>query len=436
MDATRLLDSLGHWNAWGDRPLRTGVPRSLGPTLAPWLDRFETLAVCGLRRAGKTTLLRQLAASLLAAGLPARETLFVSFEEPVFLETTLTARTLDEVVDTYREHLRPQGVPTFFLDEIQNVAGWASWVRSWTENRRAHVVVSGSSSRLLEPELSTLLTGRNRTATLWPLSFAEFLRFRDRPLPAGPLDLHAGTLRPLLLEFLRYGGLPEVVLADEGLRDTMLKQVFRDILYRDVVSRHAVRDVRALEQVAHHLLVHTGALVTYNRMKNLYGLAMDQVRSYTKYLDESYLVREVPRFSYKVSEQARAPRKVYAVDLGLRNAVSFRFSEDLGRLAETAVFLHLVRDEDVRLFYHQGRGECDFVVWRADRALAAVQVCYEQGPLPAREVAGLVEACKALGLAEGTVITDREEATETVEGVTVRVVPLWKWLLGEAYRRS
>ncbi len=428
----RLFQALSFWNLWGEGTFESGIERDAREELLPWLDRPEVIAVCGMRRCGKSTLMRQLVQALVERGVPPRDTLFVSFEEPIFLERPLDVAALDRVFDTYFELGRPGAVPYLFLDEIQNVDGWERWVRSRSETGRARIAVSGSSSQLTDPDLATVLTGRHFTRTLWPLSFGELLRFsgielRDRA------DLLAGAsrIRQELVRYLRYGGLPEVVLlAEEELRAPLLKQYFRDLLYRDVVSRHQIRDVRALETLAHHYLANTGNLVTYNRLKNTFGLAMDQVRSYTRYLEESYLIRTVPRFSYKTASQARAPRKVYATDVGLRNAVAFRFSPDLGRIAETVVFNHLARDDDARIFYFQGRGECDFLVWKGTRPELAIQVCYQADEtLPKRELAGLEEAMAAVGASEGLLLTEGlDEAVRDDEGCRIRALPLWRWL--------
>jgi predicted AAA+ superfamily ATPase len=430
----RLFEALAHWNGWGGRTLDTGVERSIRAALTKWLRRPQVLALCGMRRSGKSTLMRQLARSLTDdEGVAPTEILFVNFEEPIFLERPLDAAALDRVFDTYHELSRPGPRPHLFLDEVQNVSGWARWVRARAETGRAHVVVSGSSSRLLEPEIASVLTGRSVTRTLWPLSFREHLRFRGITVGAGSSLLAQGArIRQQLGDHLRWGGLPEVVLAsDVAVKETLLKSYFRDILYRDVVARHQVRDIRALEQIAHHYLVNTASLSTFNRLKNAYGLAMDQVRAYTAHLEESYLIRAVPLYSPKVSQQARAPRKVYAIDVGLRNAVAFRFSQDLGRIAETAVHAHLCHDDDARLFYFSGKHECDFLVWKGDRARAAIQVCYdtEDRELDPREPAGLVEAMDAVGLREGTILTHGLSADRRLGGRRIRIRPLWRWLV-------
>jgi predicted AAA+ superfamily ATPase len=431
MEPSRLIEALSHWNPWGREPFRAGIPRDARAACLPWLERSEVVAVCGMRRSGKSTLLRQLAAARMEAGVPARDILFVNFEDPVFLESPLDVRAMDRVFDAWFEQIGPQGMPCLFLDEVQNVEGWARWVRARVETGRARVAVSGSSSRLLEPEIGSVLTGRHWTCDLWPLSFREYLRFRGIEVADRAALLTAGPeVRQALARYLRLGGLPEPALTDdEHLAAALLRQYFRDLIYRDVVSRHEVRDVRALERVAHWYLVNTANLATYNRVKDVHALAMDQVRSYTAHLEEAWLIRQVPRFSWKVGEQGRAPRKVYAVDHGLRNAVAFHFSGDAGRVAETVVHTTLARSPDVSVFYFQGKQGCDFLTWRGAAPAAAVQVCYEHdGPLPEREVEGLVEAMEAAGLQEGTVVTRALAEEREVGGRRVRLVPLWRWL--------
>ncbi len=434
LDRARLVEVLRRWNPWWDgAPYDTGIEREALAEVGAWLGHTQVLAICGMRRCGKTTLMLQIIRQLLDSGdASPDEILFVNLEEPVFLESQPTAEVLERLLDVYHGFRRPKRRPWIFLDEVQNIDGWARWVRSASETGRAQIVVSGSSSRLLEPDLATVLTGRSITHTLWPLSFTEFLTFR-RGRVADPFAMTNLTSR--LPEFLRDGGLPEVVLDESRTRrDERLKQYFRDILHRDVISRHEVRSVRALEQVAHHYLVNTARESSINSVKKKYGLAIDQVRAYTEHLVECYLIGTLPRFSYKASVQARSPRKVFARDVGVRNAVAFRFSQDLGHLAETVVFNRLGRDPDAKLFYFYdtaARTECDFVVWRGERAEQVIQVCFTADDvLPDREERGLLVAMNELGLERGLLITGRQDTVEReVGGRVVREVPLWDWLV-------
>ena len=390
-----------------------------------------------MRRCGKSTLMRQLAAWLLDAGEPADSILFVHFEEPIFLESGRDTRVLELLFELYREELTPGRKPWVFLDEVQNVDGWARWVRATHEKGQANFVVSGSTSRIIEPELGTVLTGRHQTVQLSPFSLRERLRFEgledvtwDKP----PLS---EAVQRALGDMLRFGGLPEAVeLQDRRQRDQLLRQLFDDILYRDIVQRHEIRRPQDLQQVAFWYLANTAREAAYNRVKDRYGLSMDQVRAYAGYLEEGYLVRQIERFSFKPHVRSRSPRVVHALDNGVRNAVTFRFSEDRGWLAESLVCQQILRDlrddTDTELFYFKEKRSCDFVLWRETCAEEVIQVWYgdPDGLVPYRELAGLDDAMQATNARRATLITrDREETAELPSGSEARLVPLARWLL-------
>lgn len=418
---------------WAGAPFESGVPRDGIEGATRWLGGDQALALIGMRRVGKSTLLKQIARHLIEERhVPASDLLAVHFEELEFIDALESPSLFDDLMALHRDFIRPTGLPWLLLDEVQNTTHWARFVRMAVDQRRAHVVVTGSSSRLLTPELATVLTGRSIRLEVWPLSFREFLRFRGRE-PSASLDpgLQASDLSSAVVEFLEFGGLPAVVTDVEPRRRTeRLRQTFSDILFRDIVARHQVRAVRALEQVAHYLLTNTARAFTYQALKNRYGLAMDQVRSYVEYLEEAYLIGLVPKFSWKVAEQSRAPRKAYAVDTGLRNAVAFRFSEDIGGLSETAVYRHLRQSDDAIYYFEDAHHECDFVMLRGGAPAAAVQVCASSDAMPGRELSGLLAAMAALELSHGVIVTGRREEVLTLPEGTVRLVPLWRFLLG------
>jgi len=439
-----LYEALQRWNPWwAGANFDAGVPRSALEEVKLWLAQPQVLAICGMRRCGKSTLMLQVIKELLEQGIARpNEILLVNLEEPIFLELLEKGKetqVLESVLQVYRQQLGPTGKPWLFLDEVQSIAGWAGWARSALETGRGHVMVSGSSSRLVETDIAQVLTGRCITRTLWPLSFSEFIRFRhDRP--GAPLP--AAAQARMLDDYLYDGGMPEAILdRDEHRRQERLKQYFRDILHRDVVGRHQVRSVRALEEVAHHYLVNTARESSFNSVKNKYGLAMDQVRAYTDHLEECYLIGTTPRFSFKASIQARSPKKIFARDVGLRNAVSFRFSPNRGPLAETVVFNHLSLDPEIRIIYYRDtakKAECDFILWANEAPINAIQVCYTTSEaLPEREVRGLVMAMEALDLQEGLLLTCASESKETeVCGRRILRVPIWQWLQEQGWART
>ena len=357
--------ALARWNRWGTADLDPRVPRDVIDEIAPFIDTPEVVALVGPRRAGKTTAMHQLIDRLAETGVPDEAVLHVNLEEPAFSHD-LGTDLLERLYDAYREEVFPEGRAYLFLDEVQHVHGWERWVRTRRETDDIKVFVTGSSSALMSRELGTLLTGRHVTFRVGPLSFSELLRFKSIALPRNPRVVSAPAgIRSALAEYLRWGGFPEVVLAeDEERKELLLKQYFDDVLFKDIALRHRVRDVSTLRAIAVHLLSQTANLVSFQRLSKPFGVSLDLARSYCSHLAEAFLVSFAPFFSLKATERQRHPNKVHAVDTGLRNTVCLSASPDRGRLAETAVFGALERSFSGDLYYWQGQGEVDVVVRR------------------------------------------------------------------------
>jgi hypothetical protein len=434
--APTLLDTLARWNPWGSGRLAPGLPRQLTARILPFLDTPEVVTLIGPRRGGKTTVLFQLMAALLRAGVERRALFHLNLEEPA-LAPELGLALLDRLYDLYRAEVFPQGKAYLFLDEVQRLPGWERWVRARGETEEVKIVVTGSSAALMSRELATLLTGRHVTFRVPPLDFREFVAFRGVELPGEPrLAGDPPILQNALAEFLRWGGFPEVVLArDERRKEALLKQYFEDVLFKDVAIRHEVRDLATLRGVAVHLLGQTASLVSLQRLAGIFGVSLDLARAYCSHLEEAFLVVFLPFYTLKTAERLRRPRKVHAGDTGLRNAVSLSGSPDRGRLAETAVANALAVEERDGVYYWQGRGEVDLLVRRGNAARLLVQVVYEgleDAEVRRRELAALAEAQERFPKAEALLLVGR--ATEVEPGALlpmVRVLPLWRFLLGE-----
>lgn len=426
--------TLARWNRWGTADLDPRVARDVTDEIAPFLDTPEVVALVGPRRAGKTTVMHQLIARLAKAGVPAEAVLHVNLEEPAF-SPDLGADLLEGLYNAYREEVFPEGRAYLFLDEVQHVPDWERWVRARRETDDVKVFVTGSSSALMSRELGTLLTGRHVTFRVGPLSFAELLRFRSIAPPRNPKLVSApAKLRSALAEYLRWGGFPEVVLAEDGERkELLLKQYFDDVLFKDIALRHRVRDVSTLRAIAVHLLSQTANLVSFQRLSKTFGVSLDLAKAYCSHLAEAFLVSFAPFFSLKVTERQRHPHKVHAVDTGLRNAVCLSTSPDRGRLAETAVFAALDRAFPGDLYYWHGQREIDVLLRLGNRVAALLQVAIEgldDARVLAREIAALEEGGARYSKSRRLLVT----------GATPRgskpgktdLIPLWRFLLDPA----
>jgi predicted AAA+ superfamily ATPase len=424
-----LFRILTDWNMW-ERDQETGFPRdTYNLKIKNLLKTGQIVTLTGVRRAGKSTLMKQQMRLLIQSGVPRNEILYVNLEDPRF-EGELSLPLLTRVYEVYMENMKPVNKPYIFLDEIQEIAGWEKFVVSLQERNAAHVVVSGSSSRLLSSEFSTLLTGRHLDVEVFPLDFPEYLYFSGME-PSNRLNIVANRIKVegLLKEYIESGGFPLAVLTHNK---QILSDYFRDIIFKDVVYRHRIREVDKVNALAKFYLTNISSQITFNKIKNFLNTSIETIERFSHYLASSYLIFFLKRFSYSVKDQEKSPRKVYAIDTGLRNVVAHRFLGDYGRLAENIVFLHLLKlGKELYYWKDKEQREVDFIIKEGMRVEGAVQVCWalEDEKTKKREVGGLVKAAKELKLRKGMVITSEYKGEEKVDDITIKYVPLSSFLL-------
>ncbi len=389
----------------------TGIPRRVDIARCFADDRI--VVISGVRRCGKSTLMRQMAATL-----PAFH--FVNFDDERLLSFTVTDFAALTIVLS-----RISPVKTLLADEIQNMEGWERFVRR-LHDEGWKVVLTGSNARLLSSELATHLTGRYRLVELYPFSFAEFLTFKDfNPEPMTPGK--RGSILNLFDEYLENGGFPEYLKSGDS---DVLGQIYNDVVYRDIINRFRIRESRSFRELAHYLFTNFTGEISYASVKNMlrYKSPMT-VASHIDCLAQAYMVFELFKYDHSLKKQHVNNKKIYVIDNGIRNAVALRFSSDSGRLLENIIFAELKR-RGCDIYYHREKHECDFLVREKQRVVAAIQVTYELGPANRpRELAGLAEAMRLYGLQSGTIITYSAEGKEAVAAGEVRIVPAWRWLV-------
>ncbi len=432
VDKNDLFAVLSDWNPWR-QGLRTGTERtSYLERMSLLMETNQILVVTGPRRAGKSFLMRQYAARLIRSGVAVSRILMVNLEDPRLGK--LTAESLESIYRTYLEFLNPAGKPFIFFDEIQEVEGWEKWVMTMHDLGKARFVVSGSNAKLLSKELGTLLTGRHVTLPVYPLSYAELEVFQNGGQKGGEDDEMHRSRR--LREALEWGGFPEVFQTPLDAKKTLLLQYFDDVLNKDLIRRQKIRKAESLRGLARYYFTNIACPITFNAVERFLKITAGTAEKFSSYFEDAYLFFFLKRFSFKVKEQEKSPRKVYAVDTGLANAVGFRTGPNTGRLAENWVFLELLKRrkeaQDFEIYYWKDpqHREVDFVIKRGNRAMELIQVCWDtsQPDTKRREVASLLKGMEELKIAEATILTESEEATEEIKGKSIRFMPLWKWL--------
>jgi len=388
------------------------------------LKSKEIIDLVGPRRSGKSSIFK-----LIIKKLNLKDNyLYINFEDPFFIGNN-SPQIIESLVEVFREYFNP-GLEYVFFDEIQEIDHWEKAVRKLRDGESLNIFITGSSSKLLSGEISSLITGRHLSYKVFPLSFAEFVDFGGINLSdKKELVLKEEKLRKKFSDYLEVGGFPEVVITKN---EALLKDYFYDILQKDIIKRHDVRDKDALEKMALFVLSNSGKILTMESLKRDYGLSFETASAYWEYLKESFLVFELPQFSYSLKKQGKALKKVYAVDNGLANSVSFRFSQDLGRKFETAVFLQLKQKRE-EIFYYKNKkgGEVDFLTRKRGANEELIQACFDLGDAKTkeREVKNLLEAMEELKINEGRIVTGGESGKIVSQGRKIIITPAFRWLL-------
>ncbi len=392
-----------------------GIPAVSGPPLVEVPRRVLTslrrsaghaLVLTGVRRCGKSTLQQQLCRRERGPAV------FCNLEDTRLYG--LGPPDFPTVLSVLEEHHPGASV---YLDEVQEVPEWQRLVRALLDAGRS-VCVTGSNASLLGRELGSKLTGRHVSAEVYPFSYGEFLVFRGGERGASTLT-----------DYLDLGGFPGA-LREPISGGMLLRELLRDLVQRDIVSRHALRDTRHLMNLALHLLAHTGQPLSLQSLaKGLAIPSVAQTARYVEYLLDAWLLLAVPKFSVSFKQRVVSPPKYYAIDPGFRAANTPNPTPDLGRRLENAVLLALRRRGSTPAFaaeVHQW--ECDFITPEV-----AIQVCAELTPQNReRELRGLLAAAGLPGARgrkrELLVLTLNQRDALKEDGRSVAVLPAWEWL--------
>ncbi len=404
-------------NDFLERPL--GVRRSALDELVEKLSVPHTIVITGLRRCGKSTILRQLVEEL-----DEQNFFYINFEDERLLD--IEVKDFQQLHEAQIELFGESRL--FLLDEVQNISGFEMFVRRLME-QGYKFYITGSNARLLSSEISTKLTGRHLDVMIRPFSFTEFLEFREYQVTNDSIYTSEGRmdLKKLFEEYLLKGGMPEYLTYGKL---EMVLRTYEDIVLKDISIRHGIENVKNLRDIYRMLITNFSNPFTYRSLERSFEFASwNTLQKYVSYLEESYLGSVLNMFSHSIKKQLVNKKKFYVSDNGFIEAVSTRMTKDRGRLIENLVCRVLEERHDV--FYFQGKNECDFVALARGTAGPQVFQCtWELTPLNReREVNGLIEAAKQLGIDHGTILTIDQDEEFEMDGIKLIVTPVWVWLL-------
>ena len=373
----------------------TGLPRPLSVNEST-LDS-HALVLTGVRRCGKSTLMSQ------RIRRNAADWFYLKFDSPQLVDMELgDSDALDRVIAR-------SGARNLYFDEMHELDGWELYVlQKLDEGFR--VCVTGSSASLLKGERATKLTGRHISRELFPFSFKEYCEYLGKPNDWTEID-----------GYLKSGGFPRFLATRD---ESILFELFDDIMYRDVVAKHGIREMGAVQRLAAYLIENPGCRFSATRMlKSLNVSVASTVINWCDWFEDAYLFFFVPKYSDSVRAQLVNPRKVYSVDTGLVNVVSRRIVFNDALCFENMVFLAL-RRKYCDIFYFDDGGECDFVCMEHHLPRVAVQACVKLTKEDSgREKEGLAAAMRRFSFNEGFIVTKSQREDIKVDEGVIHVVP-------------
>jgi len=436
MKKEAILAVLEDWNCWS-KPFKESFKRkAYEDEVAKKATTGEIVFLKGVRRSGKSTILRNHIENLIESGVSKNEILFVNLEDPRFA-SHLSLELLEEIKKAYFYYLTPSKKPYIFLDEVQNIDNFEKWLLKEYELGTAHLFATGSNSKLLSKEIGSALSGRYLGVQVSPLSFKEFLAFSNVRVES-PYQLltQKNDIEKEFELFMNYGGFPQVVLTEDiSLKEAELKSYFDSILLRDIVARYKLDNFRSLEQLSILLLSSIANPMSVTKVSKKLGVSFDLANRYFEYLENTYMIQTIPLFDWSLQKQFTNPKKVYSIDTGLSKRVSFEVGKRRGDLLENIVYLELKRDFDELYYFKTKQGyEVDFLVKQREKVTHLVQVSLtlEDEKTRKRELRALVKASQELKYTEDMklwLITMDESSVEVVDGFEIELLNVLEWLL-------
>jgi predicted AAA+ superfamily ATPase len=388
-----------------------------------WYEPKFNYVFTGLRRAGKSYFMLQIAQQLLSQGHLIEEFLFFNFEDDRL--ENLQVSDFDLIKRSYEEMFEHQ--PIFFLDEIQIVDRWDKFARRLADSKY-RVYITGSNAKMFSKEVATTLGGRYLIKDIFPFSFAEYLLANNIDVQEKNAQItHYTVINKLFRQHFAFGGLPEQIpIIDK--RD-YLSSLYQRIYLGDIVARNQIRNENALRLLVKKLAENIKQPVSYTRLANIVSsagkkISVDTVIDYIANIKDSYLIFSLENLNSRFVER-ETNKKYYFTDNGLLNLFLI---DPNASLLENLVAINLYKKYKEELFYFHNGVEVDFVV--PDENLA-VQAAYSLSDFDTRnrEINALVQLSKRYEIKKYLIITKDEEEIISKQGVEIQAVPVWKWLL-------
>ncbi len=413
---TQISDYLVDFNPWwGSSFSHSSKDRVVFEQILSFFGKRQIIALTGLRRVGKTTLMLRLVDSLIKKGFNAKKILFFSFDE--FPDVKFR-----DVISEFEQNLGFNGKNKdyyVFFDEIQKVEDWENQLKTiYDLNPHLRIIVSGSESLFIRTKSKETLAGRIFEFTILPLSFKEFLEFKGKS-NLNPF-LNKTELLLLFNEFVLTQGFPELIWETnkEFIRKYISEGIIDKVLYKDLQRMFKIKDMAGFESVAKIIMNDPGQIIEANDLAKQLGLQRAVVSNYLVLLEKAFLIKRLFNFSKNERKSARKLKKYYPVVL----PPILLFKED--SFAKSMVFESIIVNQLQGDFFwrDQYKNEVDVILTKKE--LVPIEIKY--GKI---ELKGIQEFMKTFKIKKGIILTLNEEKEIKENTFHIKVIPAWKWLL-------
>ncbi|KKP39022.1 MAG: hypothetical protein UR28_C0010G0005 [Candidatus Peregrinibacteria bacterium GW2011_GWF2_33_10] len=403
------------------------------------IDAKPIKVISGFRRSGKSYLLKQLVLFLKEhKSINGKNIFFINFEHDLLFNNR-KLEDLRKLFELFKENIWEKGKIYIFLDEIQLIEGWESFVRTLYEAGQENydIYITGSNSSLLSSEFSSALSGRDINMTVYPFSLKEFLNFNKlNIISEGDFYENKILIKKLFHEYFLHGGIVESFSLNKEFKKNYFESLFRKVLLDDIIKRFNVRDINVIENLYRFIISDIASVLSPKNLqnsliRNQYKLSVPTLYTYINYLVESFALFEMKKFDWKLHSIFDKNSKYFLIDNGLISALSINRRDIEEKLLENLIFMHLKR-QGLEIYYgRDDKGkEIDFLVKKANK-FTKIQVTLELNDLNyARELNNFVLAEKHNIKGENIILTmDDNEEEILYKNIKIQKKNVLKWML-------
>lgn len=368
-----VFDKIKKYNFWEGETFKIGYERKTYiEKFAKYIDNKLIKVLVGQRRVGKSYILRQVINYLINKKNIKPKNIFYLNKEFVGFDEIKTANDLESLFDYYKKELKVKGKIYIFLDEVQTIEKWETFVNSYSQDftNEYELFITGSNSKLLSGELASLLSGRYVQFEIYPFSFFEYSDYKS-------LQINKESF----LTYIQTGGLPEMFnFSDEEVERHYVQSLRSTIILRDIVQRNKIKDVALLDDIFKFIAVNIGNLSSLTNIIKYFKnhqkkTNYETLSTYVDHLKDTFIIHEAERYNLKGKQVLGGVRKYYLNDLAFKNYLYGIIPSDIGYNLENYVYIQLRRMGYQVSVGIIGNKEIDFVAQKADKTLY-IQVAY------------------------------------------------------------